>query len=336
MKIGNLNTSEKVLIIAEIGNNHEGSFENAIELVKKAAETGVDAVKFQTFRTDNFVSRSNTARYNQLKSYELSYEQFEKLSELARSLGLLFISTPFDLDSAEFLYRIVDAYKIASGDNNFYALIEKVARKERPLIISLGGTTAEEVSKIFQFVSEFRSTEELRENLAMLHCVCSYPVPPEEANLLAIKYLAENLDCTSGYSDHTIGIDAALLSVALGARVIEKHFTLDNNFSDFRDHKLSANPQDMKTLVEKVRLASSMLGSFEKRIMDCEIPILVNVRRSLVARENLRAGHKISISDIQWLRPSGGLSPGQEHLLLGKTTKRDIACGDQITLNDVN
>lgn len=335
MIIGNFSTGDRVLIVAEVGNNHEGNFEIAKELVHKAAECGVDAVKFQTFNTENYVSRSNVERFNQLKRFELTYSQFEELSRLAKSLGLLFISTPLDLPSARFLEAIVDAMKIASGDNNFYHLIAQVARTNKPLIISLGLADAEHAERTVAFVKRQWEQQGLEGQLALLHCVSSYPVPPDQANLRSIQFLAEKFECSVGYSDHTLGIEAALLAVALGACIIEKHFTLDKNYSDFRDHQLSADPAEMRLLVEKVRLASSMLGKHEKKIQPAEEPGLQAFRRSIVAGRDLPRGHRIAWGDLTWIRPAVGLPPGEEGRLLDRKLKRNLSFGEPILPVDV-
>ena len=334
MEIGKFNTDEEVLIVAEIGNNHEGNFEVAKSLVHKAAECGVDAVKFQTFKTEYFVSRTNIARFNRLKSFELSFSQFEQLAKLSKSLGLIFLSTPLDLISAEFLESIVDCYKIASGDNTFYPLIRQIARTGKPLIISSGLSNFQEVEQTVTFVKQHWVGKDISDQLAILHCVSSYPVSPEQANLRSIPFLSEKLACTIGYSDHTIGIDAALLAIALGARIIEKHFTLDRNFSDFRDHQLSADPSDMTALVQRVRLASSMLGQYGKIIRPCEEVAIRSTRRSIVANKNLLPGHCLTNADFTWMRPQVGLVPGQEDLLVGKHIKRKIDFGEPLHVSD--
>lgn len=336
MKINNFDLNKKVLIVAEIGNNHEGNFEVAKELVRKAAECGVDAVKFQTFKTEEFVSKSNPQRFEKLKSFELSYDQFSQLANLAKSLGLLFISTPLDLTSADFLDNIVDAYKIASGDNNFNALISKVLKKNKPVIISTGMSDMTQVEKTLEFViKELDSKIDPKERIAILHCTSSYPVPIEQANLLSIKFLSDKTGLTVGYSDHTIGIEAAVLSVGLGARIIEKHFTLDHNYSGFRDHQLSADPEEMKTLVQKIRSSSLMLGHYDKIIQPCEELNIQVIRRSIVAGRDLKEGQVIYLSDLTWIRPADGLPPGEESRLIGKTLKRYIIFGEKLYETDV-
>lgn len=335
MKIGEFDLDDRVLIVAEIGNNHEGSFEVANEMVLKAAECGVDAIKFQTFKTEHYVSKSNAGRFNRLKSFELSYSQFEELSRLTRALGLLFISTPFDLASAAFLEAIVDAYKISSGDNNFYPLIARAAQTGKPLLISTGASDFQQVERTVTFVEQQWVKHSVTGQLAILHCVSSYPVPAEQANLRAIPFLAEHLDCAVGYSDHTIGSEAAVLAVALGARVIEKHFTLDHKYSDFRDHQLSADPPGMRELVQRVRNASLMLGESGKTIQSCEKPSINAIRRGIMAGADLPAGHRIDFSDLTWIRPRGNLAPGDEQVLIGKELKRSVLFGEELSATDV-
>ncbi len=335
MRIGPFDTGEKVLVVAEIGNNHEGKFEVACELVRRAAECGVDAVKFQTFDTDHYVSKTDATRYKRLKSFELSHDQFRKLAGLARSLGLLFISTPLDLASVDFLAGIVDALKIASGDNTFYPLIASAARTGMPMIVSTGLTGLEQVTRTVAFVKAQWAEHEVVGQLAILHCVSAYPVPPDQANILAVRVLKERLDCEVGYSDHTVGIDAALLAVALGARIIEKHFTLDKNFSDFRDHRLSADPPEMRLLVEKIRLTSFLLGVPEKIIQPCEAAGVEAYRRSIVAGKDLPKGHRLALVDLAWVRPGGGLVPGMEHELVERRLKRNVQFGEQLRSSDL-
>lgn len=336
MKIGNRSLAEGVFIVAEIGNNHEGDFEVAQKLVRAAAESGVDAVKFQTFRTEHYVSRADTKRFGQLKSFELSPDHFRNLARLARSTGLAFLATPFDLASAKFLQEIVDAFKIASGDNNFYPLVAQVVRSGKPVIVSTGASNAAQVAKTVAFAKEQWAEYGKPEQLAILHCVSSYPVEPGQANLLSIPFLAQEFpEVIIGYSDHTVGTDAALLAMALGARLIEKHFTLDKHHSTFHDHQLSADPPEMRDLVHRLRQASSMLGTLDKVIQPCEKPLVAVIRRSIVAGADLPAGHRVRPSDLSWIRPAGGLEPGQEHVFIGKSLKRAVRFGERLGPADV-
>lgn len=334
MRIGDIDVRERVLVVAEIGNNHEGDAGRARELVQAAAETGVHAVKFQTFRAERFVSPSEAKRVEQLRGFELSYDDFAGLAELARSLGLLFLSTPLDLESADFLEGIADGYKIASGDNDFYALVERVARSDRPLVISTGLSDLAQIERTVGLVEEVRG-EAARESLALLHCVSSYPATPDELNLLAIPYLAERLPYPIGYSDHSTGSTAALAAVALGARIVEKHFTLAGIESDFRDHALSAKPAEMAELVRRVAEAEALLGSPEIAIAEAETGNAVAIRRSIVAGADLAAGHVLREEDLAWVRPGDGLRPGQEALLVGRALRRDVAAFDPLSADDV-
>lgn len=330
MKIKNFDTDNKVLIIAEIGNNHEGDFNVACEMIEAAAEAGADAVKFQTFKTEHYVSKENLERFTRLQSFELTFNEFDRLSVKAKELGLLFLSTPFDLSSADALSHFVDGIKISSGDNNFYPLIQKVSEFNLPTILSLGLLGIDDIKFSLSIFTNNWETDFLKENLAILHCVCSYPVPYKEANLGALIQLKREFDCTVGYSDHVMGNTAALLSVALGARIVEKHFTLDNNYSDFRDHQLSADFEQLKTLVHDIRSAETLIGNHSKQTEKCEIPQSNAVRRSVVLAKNMQKGDRVTLQDITWVRPGGGIPPGHENSIIGKILKEDLPAGIQI------
>jgi N,N'-diacetyllegionaminate synthase len=335
MRIGGFNLDDKVLVVAEIGNNHEGNVEVAKTLVQKAADCGVEAVKFQTFQTRYFVSSRDRARYEQLLRYELPFSAWEELQRIAKKLGLLFFSTPLDLESAKFLADLVDCYKIASGDNNFFPLLEQVCRTGKPIIMSSGLSDLNQVQKSKQFIEEQWSRHDIRSELAILHCVSGYPVPLEQANLAAIPYLKNELGCAIGYSDHTLGLEACIIAIALGAQIIEKHFTLDKNFSDFRDHQLSADPVEMKELVIRAAQVPLLVGKPEKAVQPCEVELVQAARRAIVAGADLVRGHCLTRKDLTWLRPGQGLPPGEEKLLIGRRLKRDCAFGEPIRLQDI-
>jgi len=332
MQMQKFNTKVKVLIIAEIGNNHEGSYSLAEEMIGLAAEAGVDAVKFQTFQTEYYISKKNKERFDMIKSFELSHEQFQKLCIVAKNQGLYFISTPFDIESALFISEIADAIKISSGDNNFFPLLEAVAKTNKPLILSTGLANINQINVAKDIVENIWNQKNVLGELAILHCVTSYPVESKFANLKAIQTLARTLDCTIGYSDHTLGIHAATVAVGLGARIIEKHFTKDKNFSDFRDHQLSADFEEMKQMVEAIREVEEMLGSGQKIPQLPEKEISTMMRRSIVAKYDLSKGDIISLDDITWIRPGGGLSPGNESKIIGGRLNKDINKGSPILL----
>lgn len=329
MKIGPLDTEQQVIVIAEIGNNHEGDLSRAKELLKRAAEAGADIVKFQTIVPERLVSLTQTERIRQLQRLCLPPDAFASLAELAEQEGVQFMSTPFDLDSVTLLEPLVNAFKIASGDNTFWPLIASVAATGKPIVISTGLLDLNEAAELRDFVMARWLEAGTVQELALLHCVVNYPTRPEDAQLRAIMDLKQ-LGVTVGYSDHTLGITAAIGAVALGARVIEKHFTLDHQFSDFRDHQLSADPGELKELVGRIRELEQMLGEPVKRLVPSEEPMLQPVRRSIVAAVALPAGHVLRPEDISWVRPGGGLAPGQEAGLMGRRLQSALAAGEHI------
>jgi N,N'-diacetyllegionaminate synthase len=335
MKIGSFDTDRAVLVVAEIGNNHEGNVELATEMVRQAARCGVGAVKFQTVRAIQLVRRSETARFERLTRFELSERQFAALSDLAHELGLLFVSTPLSLEAADFLEPLLDAYKIASGDNDFFPLMEKVARTGKPVVVSTGVSDIAQIDATVQFLRSQWAARGISGELGLLHCVSSYPTPPEQANLRSVPFLAERYGCTIGYSDHTLGTEAAVLAVAAGARIIEKHFTLDKHQSDFRDHQLSADPAEMTELVRRVREAETLLGSWGKSVQPCEAASQTAIRRSIAAARDLKSGTALAAGDLKWIRPGDGLRPGNEAQLIGRRLKRDLGEDDAISLGDV-
>ncbi|HUT79344.1 MAG TPA: N-acetylneuraminate synthase family protein [Polyangia bacterium] len=331
-EVAGRNVAERVLVIAEIGNNHEGDAELAHQMVRAAVAAGADAVKFQTFKTEQFIDRAEQARFRQLSSYELDFDDFASLARLTRELGALFISSPFDAASAEFLAAHADAIKIASGDNDHYPLIRQAAASELPLIISTGLSDLDRVQRAADSVVEVRG-EDLR--LALLHCVSSYPVAPEEANLASIAVLAERFGLPVGFSDHTIGIEAAPAAVAAGARIVEKHFTLAGIESDFRDHELSADEDELTRMVSRIREVETLLGAPGKRPQPSEAATHAAVRRSAIAARELEEGAELAASEIWWVRPGGGISPTDEAKLIGRRLRRGVSAGERLTLEDL-
>ena len=335
MQIQKFNTKEKVFIIAEIGNNHEGSYSLAEEMIGLAAESGADAVKFQTIIPEKLVSIQQTERILHLKKFQLSYDEYINLYKVAKNEGVIFLSTPFDIESALFLNEFVPAFKIASGDNDFYPLIQVIAETGKPIIMSTGLMNLDEIEKTVLLIKNIWQKNHCKEELALLHCVSSYPTPPENANLLAINEL-KNLSDIVGYSDHTSGIEAATLSVAFGARIIEKHFTIDNNYSDFHDHQLSSNPSEFKKMVSQIRATEKMLGNGKNFLTNLELKSKKTIRRSIVASQNLPVRHKILMEDLDWVRPSGGLKPGEEQRIIGKRLNQDLKKGEQILMKHIS
>jgi sialic acid synthase SpsE len=332
VRIGDRELTGPPLLVAEIGNNHEGDPGVARELVEAAAAAGADAVKTQVFRTEGFVRRRDAARFAQLERFRLPDAVHEELAVLARERGLLFVATPFDLDSVAFVRPLVDALKVASGDNDFLPLLDAVGRAGRPVLFSTG---LSEMADVRATKARLESAGAAPDAIAVLHCVTAYPIAVERANLAAIGALASELRCVVGYSDHTIGIETSVAAAALGAQVVEKHFTLRHDYSDFRDHQLSADPAELRRLADALRAVPGMLGEPVKRVLDEERALLAPVRRSIAAARDLPAGHVVALGDLAWLRPRDGLEPGREGELVGRTLARDVAGGDSILLEDL-
>ena len=331
MKTEAIDTDKRVFIVAEAGNNHEGRFDRARELVIKAAEAGADAIKFQTFDPVLFVSTANKERLERLRSFQLSYSQFELLAHLARDQQICFFSTPLDLQSAYFLDSIQSLFKISSGDNNFWPLIETVLSFNKPVIVSTGLSNLDQIDAIYNFFAGCNQANLLN----LLHCVSSYPTPPDQVNLSVIRELQDRYqDVTIGYSDHTMGTRAAVYAVATGARIIEKHFTLDKKQSSFRDHQLSADPQELKKLVQEIRQVETLLGRSAKEVQPCETALVTEARRSIAAAVDIAEGHTLTFKDLMWVRPGSGFAPGLEESVVGRLTRRPIPRGQVFTDDD--
>lgn len=287
-------------IIAEVGNNHEGNFQTALKYIDEAAKVKADGVKFQTFKTQNFYNKSFTdkKRFKILKKYQLSYDQFFKLSKYAKRKKIIFFSTPLDLESAIFLNKIQPLFKIASGDNNFFQLMKLIKSFNKPTIISTGIINHKEIIKITKI---FKSYEN---KLALLHCVSKYPTNDVDLNLNSIKYLNEKFrKHTIGFSDHSIGIDNCKVALTLGAKIIEKHFTLSKNKKTFRDHALSADKHEIKNLVEYANRYEKILGNYKKSANINELKNIRSLRRSAYLKNDLIKKQKLQEKDIIWQRP---------------------------------
>jgi N-acetylneuraminate synthase/N,N'-diacetyllegionaminate synthase len=330
MLIGDHDTDRSVYIIAEIGANHEGDFARAVDLLHAAADCGANAAKFQTYRAEKIVAISQKDRMAHFRRLQLEDAQYIALAREAARIGITFLSTPFDLDSARMLDPHVPAFKIASGDLTYTQLLQYCASTGKPVILSTGMATLDEIAEAIMTVEDRMDTAIL-ERLALLHCVTAYPTPADQANLRSIPMLAKTFGLTVGYSDHTLGIRACLAAVGLGARIIEKHFTFDKSRTTFRDHALSADPVDMKNLVDGVREIEQQLGELDKRPAECEMKNRVSMRRSLAARRDLPAGSIIRPEDLIALRPAEGIPPREKHSLVGRYTSRLLQAGQTIT-----
>jgi N-acetylneuraminate synthase len=322
-------------IIAEAGVNHNGDLRLAKKLVKAAAKAGADAVKFQTFSADSIATKTarkaayqkktsdaSETQYEMLKRLELSPDAFVILSEYAKKCGIEFLSSPFDQKSAELLGSIgVRAYKIPSGELTNIPLLEQVGRYKKPVILSTGMADMDEIREAIDAIRRGGTKQ-----IVLLHCVTSYPAPLESANLLMIQTLAKAFDLPVGFSDHTEGVIASTLARALGACVIEKHFTLDRDLPG-PDHKASLEPAGLADLVSQVRLAESVLGDGVKHIGKTEAAIRKIARKSLVAATVIPKETRVTREMIDMKRPGTGIET--KHLAsvigkhAGKTIKKD-------------
>lgn len=325
MRIGSADTASDVIVVAEIGNNHEGQYDLAEKMIGAAAEAGAHAVKFQTIVPEDLVHPSDAARLAQLGKFSFSRHQFEALAKRAQNEGVAFMSTPFSLTAVSWLADLVPAFKIASSDNTFYPLLSAVAQAGKPIVMSTGMTTESELIASVQYLRSKQVVE-----LALLHCVSAYPARPEDAHLSTLGLLRSLADVV-GYSDHVQGIEVAVASVMAGARIIEKHFTLDKNYSDFRDHQLSADPIEMRNLVEQTKRLNVLFGQPDVKVLLSEQATRDAARRSIVFKTDVQAGTKVQKDHLTWLRPGSGEGPEVTDAIIGRLLVVDVSEGDFLT-----
>lgn len=326
----NFKNLTKTLIVAEIGVNHEGEFQLACDMIEKASKCNVDAVKFQTFKAENYVSTSLEERRARVKKFELSYNQFEKLQKIAHKNNLIFFSTPLHKLDIDFLSKISDIIKISSGDLTHLELIDHAAKTNKALIISTGLGTIPEISDAINTVLKRRPKIIKQGKLAILHCVSSYPTPVEESNLNNIRLLSEKYKCVVGYSDHTLGTKTCELAVALGAQIIEKHFTYRKENQKFHDHSISADPCEMKNLVKKIRNVETICGKYERVIGKSEKKFYNHIRRSFAVNRRMLKGDIVKSGDLILLRPASGFSPKEKNKIVGRKLKNNLEAGNII------
>jgi N,N'-diacetyllegionaminate synthase len=332
-------TEKGVLIIAEIGTNHNGDFNLAKELLLRAIDCGVDAIKFQAYRTDKFIANDvpafpraqilgYTKQYNRFVDLEFTPDQYNSLAEITKKNGAIFMATPFDEDSMEMLNPLLPAYKIASGDLINHLLLQQVQAYNKPCILSTGQAVDEEIDAA---VHIFNS-----ENLALLHCVSSYPTPDNQVNLRSITHLQKRYpNIPIGYSDHSSGILACLGAVSLGARIIEKHFTLDKN-QPYGDHVLSAEPKEMKNLSDQVRKIEQMVGLEQKICQVSEQESKKQLRRNLHVKRDVKKGEILSEEMVLPIISMQGIPANYISTILHKVVKRDFQKGEAIILEDLD
>jgi N,N'-diacetyllegionaminate synthase len=326
-------------IIAEAGVNHNGKYQLAKKLVDAAVDAKADAVKFQTFKADEVVTdyvkkvgyqRRNTGgngtQRQMLESLQLQYNSFLKLKMHCDRRGIIFLSTPHSFGAIDFLESIVPAYKFGSGDITNLPAIEYAAKKGKPIILATGMATLKEVKEA---VNAIRDTG--NDKIVLLQCTTNYPCPPDEVNLRAMRTMNDKLGCLVGLSDHTFGSTAAVAAVALGAVVLEKHFTISRNLSG-PDHKASLEPDELKEWIKKVRMTEIMLGSQKKLPTDSERKIMKDVRKSIIAKKDIEEGRRITLSDLIIKRPASGLEPKLLAKVVGRIARKGIKRDEPIKM----
>jgi N-acetylneuraminate synthase len=330
-------------IIAEAGVNHNGDPETACRLVDAAVSAGADAVKFQTFRADRMTSWAASKADYQKKTTDVDETQLEMLHRLELSpqahrelqaycakRGIVFISTPFDEESVDLLDSMdVPLFKVGSGEITNWPLLRYIARKGRPIILSTGMSYLAEVDEAVREIEGAGCSD-----LVLLHCVSNYPADPSNVNLRAMKAMATSWNLPIGYSDHTPGIEVAIAAVAMGACVIEKHFTLDRTLPG-PDHRASLEPDELERMVTAIRMIEVALGDGRKRPALSEAETAQVARKSLVAACDIPAGRPLAEGNVAIKRPGTGLPPSMLRYVLGRTAREDIPAGTLITLEMV-
>lgn len=332
---------KKTLIIAEAGVNHNGDLAMAKKMVDVAVDAGVDFVKFQTFKSENLVAanamladyqkkNTNDTHENQLemlKSLELSHENHMELIEYCKVKKVGFFSTAFDEDSVKFLKTLnLGFWKVPSGEITNLPYLELIASYNQPTIVSTGMCNFSDVEEAIQVLIKGGLN---KDKITVLHCNTEYPTPFEDVNLNAMAKMGRSLDLNYGYSDHTLGIEVPIAAVALGAQVIEKHFTLDRNLPG-PDHKASLEPHELKAMVSGIRNIEKALGLFDKVPSASEIKNRLPARKSIVAKNDIKAGEIFSANNLTTRRPGKGISPMKWYDYIGKPATRDYKAGDFI------
>lgn len=333
----------KVLIIAEAGVNHNGSIDLAKKLIDEAVIAGVDYIKFQTFKSEKLVSKAakqaeyqqknigheGETQYTMLKRLELSPADHEVLIDYCNSKGIKFFSTAFDMDSIDYLHSLnLGLWKIPSGEITNFPYLRKIASFGEPVILSTGMSELNEIEEAIQVLIKYGVA---KDDITVLHCTTEYPTPFTDVNLKAMLQIGVKFGVKIGYSDHTKGIEVPIAAVALGATVIEKHFTLDKNMEG-PDHKASLEPAELKAMVTSIRNIESALGAGHKQVSESERKNIEIVRKSIVAASPIKKGETFTEDNLTVKRPATGISPMKWESVIGTIAKRDFEEEEAIEL----
>lgn len=343
--------SPRTFIIAEAGVNHNGDDAMALRLVEMAAESGADAVKFQTFSAHKLTRRGAAKaeyqkratgdgdQYDMLKALEMSEALHHALVRRCDDLGIEFMSTAFDEQSLDLLMDLgIKRIKVPSGEVTNIPFLRYIAHTGLPLIVSTGMATLQEVIDAVQVIAmerrEAGNYAPLAESVTVLHCTSNYPTAPSDVNLRAMLTMADAMELPVGYSDHTLGIAVSTAAVAMGAKVIEKHFTLDRTLPG-PDHAASLNPRELTMLVQAIREIEAAMGDGVKQPTSSELPVRELVRRSVTAVRDIPAGVALRPDDVALMRPGTGIAPVDLERVYGRAATRPIAAGDTLTWPDL-
>ncbi len=320
----------KTYIIAEAGLNHNGDVDIAKQLIDKAVEIGADAIKFQSYITENFISKKiDQKQFDLLKKFELSFDSQNRLFEYTKSLPIDFLSSPFDTESADFLDKLgVIAYKIASSEITNTPLLQFIAQKRKKVYLSTGMSYLSEVEEAVNILNIGQN-----QNIVLLHCVSNYPTAYNDVNLKVLETLKHAFNLPIGYSDHTLGIEIPISAVTLGAEVIEKHFTLDCNMEG-PDHKLSSDPSQFHKMIMAIRHVESAMGNGIKQPIKNEFPVRQAARKSLFISCDIPQGTILSEEMITTKRPGNGIQPKDISLFIGRKALRKITKDEMILWRD--
>ena len=337
----------KTLIIAEAGVNHNGNIEMAKQLIEAAADAGVDYVKFQTFKTEKLVSvdakqaeyqqknigKKGDSQFEMLKKLELSIDDHHQLIAHCKLHTIKFLSTAFDLDSIDLLHNLgIDLFKIPSGEVTNLPYLKKIGSFNKKVILSTGMCVMQEIKDA---VNALVNAGTERSNISVLHCTTDYPTAMVDVNLNAMLSIKEHLNLPIGYSDHTLGIEVPIAAVAMGATIIEKHFTLDKTLPG-PDHKASLEPEELKAMVAAIRNVENAFGVAEKQPTETEKKNMLVGRKSIHLSKDLSKGHILSEGDLIMKRPGDGISPMQMATVVGKKLVKDFPIDYKIMEGDFN
>ena len=332
----------KTLIIAEAGVNHNGSLEMAFELIDAASDAGADVVKFQTFKAENLVTQTaakadyqlgttdvQETQFEMIKKLELSYDMHHKLISKCKEKGIRFSSTGFDTSSVDVLIELgVDFLKVPSGEITNLPYLRHVGTKGLPIILSTGMCTMQEVASALEILEKAGAG---KHDITVLHCNTEYPTPMEDVNLRAMLSMENELGVKVGYSDHTLGIEIPIAAVAMGATVIEKHFTLDRTMEG-PDHAASLEPLELKQMVKGIRNIEKAMGDGVKKPSNSEVKNISIVRKSIVASKEIKLGDEFTSDNLGVKRPGTGISPMQWDEVVGKVASKDFQADELISI----